>query len=120
MTGCMALSGELELDAAVDETRRLGRERDLGRRAGRGAGADVEAALVQRALDLVAFEKAVAQARVAVGADVVGGEDGAVDEVERDLAAADARRRSRRLAAKSSSVAASIQALLMAAFRSDR
>ena len=82
-------SVELQLDPVAGEARRVGGERDLGRRAGRGAGADVEAALVQRALDLVAFEQAVAQARVAVRAEVVGREDGAVDEVDRDLLAGD-------------------------------
>ena len=61
---------------------RLGR-----RRAGRLPGAHVELALVQRAFDLVAFEEAVAQARMAVRADVVGGVDLAADAVQRDVAA---------------------------------
>src|SRR5436190_15292931 len=53
------------------------------------AGANVEPALVQRAFDLVAFEKAFAQPRVAMRADVVGGEDLAARVVERDVAAGD-------------------------------
>src|SRR3954454_13132101 len=77
-----------QLDAAVDQARRPGRERDLGRCRGRDAGAHVEAALVVRALDLVPFEEAVAQARVAVGAAVRRREDAARDEIDRDLLAA--------------------------------
>ncbi len=53
------------------------------------AGAHVEAAAVQRADDLEAFDVTVRQARKRVGADVVGREDAAIDEVERELARPD-------------------------------
>src|SRR2546427_2964632 len=52
-------------------------------------GANVEPALVQRAFDLVAFEKAFAQSRMAMRADVVGGEDLAARVVQRDVATGD-------------------------------
>src|SRR6476659_7858437 len=80
-------SAELKLDAVARETRRPGREGDFGRRTRRRAGSDVEAALVQRALDLMALDPAIAQARVAVRAAVGDREDGAADEVDRDLLA---------------------------------
>ena len=70
-------SVELQLDLVAREPRRPGRERHFGRRARRRAGANVEAALVMRALDLVPFEEAVAQARIAVRA-AVGGRVGEV------------------------------------------
>src|ERR1700682_4042769 len=52
-------------------------------------GANVEPALVQRAFDLVTFEKAFAQSRMAMRADVVGGEDLAARVVQRDVATGD-------------------------------
>src|SRR5215203_517559 len=82
-------SVDLQLDAMACQPRRIRRQRDLRRRAQRCAGAHVEAPLVVRAFDLVALEKTVAQARVAVRAAVRGGVDAAGDEVDRDLLAGD-------------------------------
>src|SRR5690606_28410206 len=53
----------------------------------RFSGTHVEPPLVQRALDLVVFQKAVAQARVPVRTDVVGGVNLAFHAVKRQLPA---------------------------------
>ena len=60
----------------------VGPQRREARRLHRLAGLHVERAEVQRALDDVVFENAVGEARRAVGAFVVGGEELAADVVD--------------------------------------
>lgn len=80
-------SVDLHVHARPVDLHRAGAKRVGDRRAGRRAVAHVELALVQRALDLVVVEKAVAEPRLDVGAGVVGREDGVADGVERDVEA---------------------------------
>ena len=53
------------------------------------AGLDLETPGMQRALDLFTVEPAIAQERVGVAAEIVGGVNFAFEIVERDLLAAD-------------------------------
>src|SRR6266700_361824 len=71
----------------ADEADRVGLEVVGHRRAQGLAGLDVEPPGMQRAFDLALVEPAVRELGVGMGADVVGGLDGAVEIVERDLLA---------------------------------
>jgi len=83
--GCTALSVELEHHAQVLDAYRIGFD-VLSQRCAQGlAGTDVKLALVQRAFDLAPLQKAIAHARMAVGAKVIGGEDLTFDFVKRDF-----------------------------------
>src|SRR6185437_8718616 len=96
-SGAIHLSGalgsrllrQLDLNLFADQTDFVGLDRiDAGRRRGR-PGLDVEAAGVQRALDLAAVEPTVRQFGVGVGAHVIGRVKSSIEVVEGDLAPAD-------------------------------
>ncbi len=77
-----ALAVELDLDVVADEADGVGLQIFGGRRVEHLAGADVEARGMQRALDGFAVEPAVGQARIGMGADIVGGEESSVAVVD--------------------------------------
>src|SRR5579885_379569 len=82
-------SAELHQHVVALELDRKHRDVLRDRRAQRLAGLDLEPAGVERTLDDAVLEIAVRQARIGVRADVVGGVDLAVDQVDRDLLVAD-------------------------------
>ena len=82
-------SFDLKENAAAVDAYRVGAHGVCRRIASRPTISNVELALVQRALDLMAVEKTVAQSCVSMGAEVVRRIYGRTDGVDGDVAATD-------------------------------